>query len=750
MRSKFTNGLGILIIGLSLAGIPNVGIHGTSNASAAAPIDPLDWSNWRGPEQNGISRETGLADRWDPKGGDGSNLAWVRRDLGTRSTPIVMQGRLYTIVRDQPGTKTEGEAIVCVDAATGADIWKHRFNVWLSEVPDTRVGWSSVVGDPETGRVYALGVCGYFCCLDGATGTVIWSIPMHEHFGLLSTYGGRTNFPVICDDLVIVGAVIIGWGEMARPAHRLLAFNKLSGEVVWFTSTRPLPEDTVYSTPIVTVLSGQKAVVFGSGDGSIWALQARTGKVIWEYHFSRRGINVPPVIDGTQIYIGHSEENPKGVVIGAVAKIDGAKSGLLDESAEAWKVEGLGVGKSAPLLWDNRLYCFDDAGKLRILDASNGQQIGRAFPTGTMNRSSPLLADGKIYFTEANGRWFIYQPVASGVKELSKGRLPAGEEINASPICSHGRVYITSSHGLYCIHDATKQPGAVDILPPALKEEPVDSDMQPALVQVVPCELLMNAGETRKLTVRVFNSRGQFLQQADASFQLDGPGELNADGVYKAPNDGQHTATIVTAKVGELNGRARIRVTPPLPWKFDFENLKDAPITWVGARYRHVARTVNGNTMLVKITTIPKGTKSRSWFGPSNLSDYTIQAEMMGQTMNGKIPDMGVIAQGYTLEMQGEHQKLYLSSWMSHDFRTHAEVSFKWEARTWYVIKMKVANQDGKAIVSGKVWPKSSPEPDEWNIQMADDAPNLQGSPGLFGNATNAEVFIDNVSVTPN
>ncbi|MBM4003359.1 MAG: serine/threonine protein kinase [Planctomycetes bacterium] len=725
---------------------------GPTFAFGAERSDPRfpDWTYWRGPEQNGISRETGIADKWDPRGGPGSNLAWVRRDLGTRSTPVVMNGRLYTIVRDLPGTANEGEAVVCINTETGEDVWRHRFNVWLSEVPDTRVGWSSVVADPETGYVYALGVCGYFCCLDGATGKPIWSIPMHERFGLLSTYGGRTNFPVICEDLVLLGSVIIGWGDMARPAHRVLAMNKRTGEVVWFVSTRLLPEDTIYCAPVVTVLKGQKAMVFGSGDGSIWALQPRTGKTIWEYQFSRRGINTPPVVDGDHIYVGHSEENVKGLKVGAVARIDGSLRGLVTEKAEVWKVEELGIGKCAPLLWDKRLYTFDDAGKLRVLDAETGDPIGtgRPYTTGTMNRSSPLYVDGKIIYTEANGRWYFFQPTEKGVKELSKGRLPAGEEINASPICSHGRLYITSSHGLYCIQDPSKASAADPISPAA--EEIVDGDKGPSHVQIVPCEILMGTGETQQLKVRLFNARGQLLGESPASFQLEGDGKISSEGLFTAPTDRKHTATIITAKVGDLTGRARIRIVPPLPWKFDFEGLNDAPLPWVGARYRHQIRNVDGNNLMAKITTIPKGTKSRSWFGPSSLHDYTVQAELYGNIMNKKIPDMGVIAQGYTLELQGEQQKLYMSSWISHDFRTHQEIDFKWEPNTWYVMKLQVANQNGKAVIRGKVWKKGEKEPQDWRIEMVDDTPNTQGSPGLFGNSTNAEVFIDNVTVTPN
>ena len=203
-----------------------------------ADTDPLDWPYCLGPRFDRTSYETGLIDDFDPEGGPGSNVAWKRDDLGSRTTPIVMDGRLYMIL---PTPALDGERVVCLDAESGKTIWEQRFNVFLSDVPDTRVGWSSVVGDPDTGKVYALGVCGLFQCFNGATGEILWSHRLHERFGLLSTYGGRTNFPIICDDLVIVSAIVIGWGDMAKPAHRFIGFDKASGEVVWFNGTRPLP-----------------------------------------------------------------------------------------------------------------------------------------------------------------------------------------------------------------------------------------------------------------------------------------------------------------------------------------------------------------------------------------------------------------------------------------------------------------------------------------------------------------------------
>ncbi|MDA7952187.1 MAG: PQQ-like beta-propeller repeat protein, partial [Pirellulaceae bacterium] len=280
-----------------------------------------DWPFWRGPNFNGTSTATDLPDKWKPKGGTDSNLVWKNTDVGGRSTPVAFAGKLYLLSRHARETSEEREKLVCLDAKTGETLWENTFNVWLSDVPDTRVGWSSPTVDPETGNVYALGVCGLFMCVDGETGKTIWSIPMHEYFGLLSTYGGRTNFPVIADDLVIISGVIIGWGENSKPAHQFIGFNKNNGEIHWIQGTHPQPHDTNYSSPTLTTIDNQKALVVGSGDGNIWALQTGTGKPIWHYKFSRRALNVSPLVVGDTVYSGHSEENLTGTAMGAVASI---------------------------------------------------------------------------------------------------------------------------------------------------------------------------------------------------------------------------------------------------------------------------------------------------------------------------------------------------------------------------------------------------------------------------------------------
>ena len=164
-------------------------------------VSAEDWPHWRGPNNDGHSFEMGLPEKWSPKG---ENLLWRRPEYASRATPVVMNDRVYVVCRAFPETNQEGEKTVCVDAKTGELIWESVHNIYLSDAPAERVGWSSVVADPKTDTVFVLGLGCVFQCLDGKTGKTIWEHSMSEEYGMLSTYGGRTNFPVVFEDLVII------------------------------------------------------------------------------------------------------------------------------------------------------------------------------------------------------------------------------------------------------------------------------------------------------------------------------------------------------------------------------------------------------------------------------------------------------------------------------------------------------------------------------------------------------------------
>lgn len=740
MRACFRVWLWVLSFHLALTAV--------AFAADAKKPSPFDWPMWRGPEGTGVSREKNLPASWDPAG---ENLIWKSEALATRSTPIVLNGKLYTVCRYEPETTKEGEKVVCADINTGKILWENIHNVYLTDAPAERVGWSSVVGDPATGHIFLQGLGGVCKCIDGETGKTIWEHSLMEEYGILSTYGGRTNFPIVFEDLVILSGVMTGWDEFAVPAHRYVAFNKATGAAVWIQSTKVRPEDTTYSTPFLTVVDGQAAMVTGAGDGSVYAIQPRTGKIIFRYDASTRGINTPPIVIDGNVYCGHAEQIfDDTTTLGAVFSFKATGEGDITAKARRWQNPAKAVGRSAPLHIDGRIYYIEDGAQLFVIDAKTGKEVGKT-KLGRIMFGSSVCGDGKIYVGEY-GRFYILQPdkSAKGVKILSQVRLD-GEELIGSPIISHGKVFIPTLAAMYCIGNKDAKPAA-DPIPAAPQEVDAKADQKVAQIQISPVEILAKPGETVKLSVKLFNAKGQTLEtKAATKFSVEGAGAVSESGEYTAPKDAAHVAAKITAEVeGVKSPAARVRVVPALPWSFDIAD-KQVPVTWVGARYRHQVREVDGNPALVKISTIPKGTRSQAWMGSPTLHDYTIQADFKSAVKNGKMADVGVINQRYTLALMGAHQQLQIRSWVPRlELRFAKTIKFAWQPDKWYTVKFQSENKDDRVVLRGKVWLKGEAEPNEWTIEAADLTPNKIGSPGLFGNASDAEILIDNISVKNN
>src|SRR5690606_7996035 len=119
---------------------------------------------------------------------------------------------------------------------------------------------------------------------------------------------------------------------------------------------------------------------------------------------------------------------------------------------------------------------------------------------------------------------------------------------------------------------------------------------------------VLGPGEEQSYRVKLFNKRGEFVREAkpgELSFTVTGPGQTTSDGTYTAPKESNHECALITCKVGDLQGTARIRVIPPLPWKFDFNDEEDVPLTWIGGRVRYVLRDAGDDRVMVKRTLLP-------------------------------------------------------------------------------------------------------------------------------------------------
>jgi outer membrane protein assembly factor BamB len=709
------------------------------------PVAASDWAEWRGPARDGISLEKNLPASWSPSG---ENLAW-KAPFGGRSAPIVMGDRIF--IQNSVGKgETLQERVVALNADTGKLIWEHRFNVYLSDVPPHRIGWASPVGDPTTGNVYVFGVGGNLIGLTG-DGKVLWERSLGEDFGLLTTHGGRTVSPIIDGDLVIISGVTFQWGQHGRGAHRFMAFDKKTGDSVYISAPGARPYDTTYAAPIIANINGTRLLIQGASDGVTHAIKPQTGEPVWKYEISKRGLNTGVVVHGTTAILTHSEENLDSNEMGMMVAVDASSKGEIKKEQVKWTIYGWQGGFSSPVIDGDRVYQVDNGANLGAFDVKSGKQLWLQ-NLGTIQKASPVLADGKLYVGTENGKFFILKPSATGAEILDQDQLGTEaqpEAIIASPAVSNGRVYIVTDANVYAIgKKSPSQPSPGSILSDLAR--PTNAV---ASVQIVPTELILKPGDKVTFKARLFDEQGRFLREENAAtWALDNLKGSFTDGQFVVASDAIAQAGLVKATVGGITGTAGVRVFPPLPWNENFEALalNTVPPTWVNTTLKFAVREVNGNKVLVKTT---EGssllTRARAYFGPSDLANYTVEADVLGTQKRRQQGDAGVIAQRYVLAIYGNSQMLHLEPWQPETERT-VSIPFAWKPDTWYRLKLQVENlPDGKVRARGKVWLATETEPSAWMIERIDPIPNRQGAPGVFGNAL-SEVYFDNLKVYSN
>jgi outer membrane protein assembly factor BamB len=757
----------------------------------SAPLFAVaDWSSWRGPKQTGEAPDTNLPDAF-AVGTKSTNVVW-KAPYGGITTPIVQNGRVY-IINKVGENETQQERVMCFDAHNGKVLWEHKFNVFLTDIVADRLGWTQMVGDPETGNVYAHGTQGFLFCFD-KDGKILWQHSLTEEYGRISGYGGRIMSPIVFEDLVIQPMINANWGEHTVGCTRLAAFNKRTGDIVWWATANHRVMDTNACVPVVAKIGGQWLILCGGGDGGLHAFQARTGLKVWSYLFAQGAINASPVVDGDRIYAGHGEPNTGGGgEQGRVVCLDGSK--VKDGKPElVWKTDGIRVKYASPLLHENRLYVCNVVGEMFCLDAKDGKQLWK-YQYGQNTRGSPVWGDGKIYLPELDSQFHILKADDKGCKALSsvffrgKGEEPV--ELTGSPAISNGCVFFLTSEELLCIgKNGFKEAGSVSAKE---TEERAPADAKPAHLQVVPADVVLTPGQTVTLTARTFDAQGRLIGEAKVDWSLAGPlppqfpiGFPNpppppAPGTPPPPamkgklsSDSGTTTQLtvgnvppsqfgrVIAKAGGLTAYARVRVAPNLPYSVDFSKIPEGrtPGGWINCQGKYsVVKMKDGTIALKKRNDAPSPLVARAhaYIGLPTMTGYTIQADVQGSKLEKEMPDMGVEANRYSLVLIGNTQQLRLISWDALP-RVDNTIAFPWKPDVWYRMKLTVEVNGDKAVARGKVWQRDQPEPKEWTIEVEDGTPNLEGAPSIYGNSTGikgpkspgTEIYYSNVKITPN
>lgn len=772
-----------------LVATPGIGVARAADespkpASAAAPVQ--GWLHVRGPHQNGTSDETGLPDKITLDAAPNGPFLWSY-DLSSRGTPVVAGDRVY--VWGYRGEKDDlREVLACLDANTGKLHWEYVSSDYLSDVVYNRYAIGAPSVDPQTGNVYMTTANG---TLRGFSpdGKLLWQVPMLEMFGRLSFPNARVGGPIVDDDLVILHFITTNWGAHGPPADRFYAFDKLTGELVWSSTpgTSP-PKDSSMSTPIVVWHKGKRVLYAGTGCGHVVSLNARTGEPLWRYPMSLGGVNVGVLIHKDDKIIAlHEDENldssKKGRMLAVT--IDPPASAtqpastqpgvpgpaVYQKSAELWRND-LSVLSSSPVLAGDTVYLTTRSGDLCAIDANNGKVLWEKKVEPEQLHASIVWADGKIYAPLYTGHFYVFRPDAKGATELSRVKLD-GECLGA-PAIWNGKIFVHTTKKLYAFGKKT-QPGSSPKLS-AVKAEEAPKAGPVTQIQVVPNELLLRPGDKATFRVRGLDANGLFVKEipintvtlkkfipptALVKSEVDGAFEGQT---FVVPKDAKISAGAFMATVDGMNGTFRGRVVPDLPYAEDFSKFQITekhateegamfaypPLPWIGGRFRWEVRNVDGRNVLTKTIDNVSLQRATTFIGHPDMSNYTLEAEVMTDGNKRNKSNVGLINQRYLILLDGNAKRLEVSS---NAERLKVGVPFEIAASTWYCMKTRVdLDAKGDGIVRAKVWKKGDAEPEAWTIEVPHKDAHKNGSPGVYGFALQNmfRVYVANIRVTPN
>ena len=758
------------------------------------------WLQWRGPDQTGTTRETGLPEKVDAKA-----PLWMATFPG-QSAPVIADGKLYINGYLGEGADLQ-EVVMCFDAETGAKLWEHRENDFLSDIIYLRYSNSSPTVDPETGNVYVQGSQGLLMCFS-ADGKLLWKHSMMEEFGRLTFPNARTASPVVDRDLVITRGITSAWGAHGPAGDRFYAFDKKTGELVWQSAPGDRPQDNTFSNPYLDFWQGRRVLYSAGGDSTLLAINARTGEPLWRVPVAKAGakggINAAVVRYKDWIIVTHESENLDSSEIGrmaamriptAIAKTNPLIPHIfVPKELEAWRNE-IGSLASSPVLVGETLYEVNGTGDLCAVDANTGKVLWKHKLGIEQRQSSPFYGDGKLYValytaaqgaekvaasggdTGGHGELFVIKPGVSGCEIVSQAVLEG--RCYGSPIAYNGKLYVQTDKRLYCFGKAGKNPG----LPAEPEPKPWPAAGAAKQLQIIPYEVLLRPGQAQSFRVRSLDANGFTVQEgvdvkslkwepfvppgalvrAFINGKFDDEGRLVAD-TKLVGSAGQFQATF-----GELKGYVKGRVLPGAPLKQDFETFDLSnvttntvepptpyafpPLPWNSARFRFEVRDkeVDGVKSKALTKTIENKLFQRGqiFIGFPDMKNYTIEADVLSEGNRRKMSEVGVINQRYIIMLKGNAQEMEVNS---NQERVKSAVKFAWSPNTWYHIKARVdVAPDGSGVVRGKAWKRGDPEPSAWTIEVPHRRAHESGSPGLFGFAPQEQrVCIDNVSVTAN
>lgn len=375
-----------------------------------------DWNQFRGPNRDNLSRETGLADAW-PAGGP--ELLQTIDGIGEGYASVSLVGELmYTM-----GNVDGGEHVLALNRKTGQIVWKARNGNEYREGQGNGPRGTPTVVD---GMVYSLGGNGDLSCCNADTGNVVWQLNILNDFG-----GGNITWGISESVLIDEGRVICSPGGSDAT---VVALDAKTGKVVWKSKVPEQPKAS-YASPVVATIGKMKQYVIFTSKG-ICGVRAKDGEPLWGQNSSSNDVAncaTPLVVDnlvfsssdygtgaelvelqarGTkiqprQVYFTKDMKNHHGGMVLLNGHIFGSNSDLLTcldmkTGKPTWRERSM---KGSVVYADNKIVFRNENGPVVLLaaDTKEFRELGRFDQPQRSSRPAwahPVIADGKLYLRD--------------------------------------------------------------------------------------------------------------------------------------------------------------------------------------------------------------------------------------------------------------------------------------------------------------------------------------------------------------
>jgi outer membrane protein assembly factor BamB len=373
----------------------------------------VDWYRWRGPDLNGISQETG----WFMASPVGLvvHRFWKASVGHGYSSVTISKGRLYTM-----GTGGGQETVYCLDANTGAVIWKHSYAYRYE--PQYYDGGSSSTPTIDGNQVYTLSQSGDLFCFDAVSGKILWSKDIAKELSLEVGTWGFAGSPLVEGEMLVLNAGTQG-----------AAFEKNTGKLLWLTGTNAAG----YSSVVPFTMGSKKAFALFAAKALV-AVAATDGKELWRFPWKTSyDCNVvDPIIHEGKAFI---------------ASAYGSGCALVDFTVqppkEVWRNKNMNTHFSTCVLLGGYLYGVDgEADKPASFKCLDWQTGAEKWSEKDLGMAAFIVAEGALIILTEKGELVIAQANPAAFKALVRAQVLEGK-CWTTPVFSQDKIYCRNAKG---------------------------------------------------------------------------------------------------------------------------------------------------------------------------------------------------------------------------------------------------------------------------------------------------------------